>query len=430
MEALFPQTALRRQRLARWLAWIAIALAIFLVARAMNKHDGVLVLNREFGTRFLAGENPWFDPLRGERVHGPYPPSLAWVAVPLSVLPELAARGVWACAQVAALVVLFFSLRRRARADFPAAAEHAPMLFALSLLLASRFLLRDFAGGGGNLLYGTLAYLGIELALQERALLAGIPLGLSLALKPNLALLLVFLALRGRWRALASSIFFTLYFFCLPGLFYGPQRYRELAGEWVTGVVHYAQLEDLENSSLVPEGLPAAEDGMNQSLREAVQRLVRPLGDSGALDVHFVEVSAKTASWIARGLILCLVIVTAGRTLQARGARSEWFAMLAFFPLSLLASPITWKSHHALLVPLFFGLCCTTFERKRARGWTLFLCLYWFACDLLSEEIAGKSAKRALQAVSIVTWFDIALLVALAILVMRERSPQPKSDLA
>jgi hypothetical protein len=428
LKALFPESAERRARIAYRLAWLALALAIFLVARAMLKTGGVMELNRAFGARFLAGEDPWFDPVRGMRVHGPYPPSLAWVAVPLALLPELAARGLWASAQVAALASLFVLLRRRARADFPVAAQHAPVLFAASLLLVSRFLLRDFAGGGGNLLYGTLAFAGIELALCGRALGAGIPLGLSLALKPNLAPLLVFLALRWRWRAFWSSVVFTLIFFWLPGEYYGADRYLELVHEWSGGVARYALLDDLEDSSQVPAGMPFAEDGMNQSLREAVQRLLRPPGDSGAIDVHVIECSAKTASNIAHFAMLALFILVARRTLQARGQRSEWLALLAFFPLSLLLSPITWKSHHALLAPLFFGLCCATFEHARRPAWVSFLFVYWFACDLLSEEIVGKLAKRALQAVSIVTWFDIALIVALAILVLRERAPEPKAD--
>src|SRR5690349_6897827 len=128
LEALFPRSAERRRRLAVWLAWLALALGVFLVARALHKHGGVMELNRAFGRRFLAHEDPWLDPARGLRVHGPYPPSLAWVAVPLALLPELWARGLWACAQLGALAALLALLRRRAREDFPAAAEHVPLL--------------------------------------------------------------------------------------------------------------------------------------------------------------------------------------------------------------------------------------------------------------------------------------------------------------
>lgn len=421
LKALFPSDPERRERLGRWLGYLAIALAVFMLARALRKEGGVMELNRAFGARFLAGQDPWFDPARGHRVHGPYPPSLAWVAVPLSCLPLLLARGIWAALQVGALVVLYRTLRERARNDFPAAAKHMPMLFALCLLLASRFLLRDFAGGGGNLIYATLAYVGVEFGLRGRPIPAGALLGLSVVLKPNLVLLVLFLGLRRRFGAAASALGFALVLFWLPSLAYGPERYAALARDWVHGVVEYAALEELQTSALVPDGLPIAEDAMNQSLREAVGRLVRPPGDSGAIDVHVLELSPRWASWLARGMSLVLIALAAIVALRARGGRAEWIAMQVFFPLSLLVSPITWKAHHAALLTVFFALCCTAFERAAtSRAWIAFLSIYWIACDLLSEDVVGKTAKRALQAVSLVTWFDVALLIALAWLSLRE----------
>ena len=421
LEALFPSDPKRRERLGRWLGYLAIALAVFLMVRAVRKEGGVMELNRAFGARFLAGEDPWFDPARGHRVHGPYPPSLAWVAVPLSWMPLHVARGVWAALQVGALLLLYRTLRERVRTNFPSAAEHMPMLFAFSLLLASRFLLRDFAGGGGNLIYATLAYVGVEFALRGRPIAAGAALGISLVLKPNLVLLVLFLALRRRFRATASAIGFALIFFWLPSLAYGPARYAELAREWASGVVEYAALEDLAQSSQIPDGLPIGNDGMNQALREAVGRMLRPPGDTGAIDVHVLELSPQWAIGLARGMSLALIALAAIVALRARGARAEWLALQVFFPLSLLISPITWKAHHAALVPLFFALCCTTFERAASsRAWIAFLSIYWIACDLLSEDVVGKTAKRALQAISLVTWFDVALLVGLALLSLRE----------
>jgi hypothetical protein len=429
LKFLFPTEPAARRRLARGLALLALALAIFLIARAVRKEGGVIELNRAFGARFQAGLDPWWDVERGRRVHGPYPPSLAWIAVPLSWPPLLLARGLWAALQIGALAAMFGMLARRARESFPTVAPHCAVLFAASLLLVSRFLLRDFAGGGGNLIYATLALGGLELALCNRALVSGIPLGLSLALKPNLAPFVLFLLLRRRFQAAASALGFALLFFWLPALSFGPARYAELASEWAGGVVQYAALEDLHESALVPEGLPRAENGMNQSLREALQRLLRPPGDSGAVDVHVIETSAANAAWIARGLSLLLLGFVAWTALRARGARAEWLALLAFFPLSLLLSPITWKSHHVSLLALFFGLCCAGLERARsARGLWIFLALYWFACNLLSEDVAGREAKRVLQAVSIVTWFDILLIAALAKLVWREsRSTERES---
>src|SRR6185295_12922328 len=146
------------------------------------------------------------------------------------------------------------------------------------------------------------------------------------------------------------------------------------------------------------------------------------------IDVHVVELSPALATAIARGMALALIAVCAFAALRARSRRAEWLSMQAFVPLALLVSPITWKAHHAALVPVFFALCCASLERVRARGWVLFLCVYWIACDLMSEDVVGKTAKRALQAMSVVTWFDVALIVALVVLTLRESRPTPTED--
>jgi len=380
----------------------------------------VLPRNQNWGTRFLARQDPYYDPAQAEREHGPYPPSLAWVAVPLSCLPTMAARVVWASLQVAGLLVFLRLQRRRTREHWPALEPHVPVIFALALVLVSRYLLRDTAGGGGNLLLGLLAFWGVELALREGSGIGGIPLALSLVIKPNLLPLVLFLALRRRWRAVLVTLGAGALLFALPGLYYGPSAYARLSLRWAEDVVSFVQLDDLHSSALVPEGLPPAEDGMNQSLREAVHRFLRPSGDSGAWDVHVLEVAPETASWIARGISLALALAACAAAWRAREARAEWLAGLAFLPLALLCSPVTWKAHHVALLPVFYALSCCALEGGRsARRLRWFLLGYWVLCDLLSKEVVGDELRDRLQALSVVTWADVALMIVLLGLAVR-----------
>jgi len=404
-----PDAPRARARRDRVLAIVAMVGMVLLMARAVRKEAGVLVLNQEFGARSLAGEDPYFDPANGQRVHGPYPPSYAIVCAPLALLPTRAARLVWSSLQCGALVGLYVLLRRRTRASWPELAPHVPVLFALALLLVSRFLLRDMAAGGGNLLYGTLALLGLELALAGREGRAGLVIALGLIAKPNLAPLLLFYALRGRWRTVISATVLTSALFFAPAPFFGLERYLGLARDWFSSVVAYAQLEELHESALVPDGMPPALEAMNQSLREATYRLVRSPGDSRALDVHFVEVSAHSAAWIARGFSLVLLSLCALSALRARPGRQEWLAAMAFVPLCLLLSPVTWKAHHVALLPVLFGLTAEAVDsRQRWLGWTL--AAYYVSCSLLSQELVGENGKNALQAVSVVTWAAVLLM--------------------
>jgi hypothetical protein len=420
LERLFPNDPEARRRRDRVLAGLFLVLLVFLVARASRKDGGVLVRNQEFGRRFLAGADPYFDPARGTRVHGPYPPSFALVAAPLSLLPTPLARVAWGTAQALALAAAFVLLRRASRRSWPAAAPHAPVLFAAALLLASRYLLRDCAGGGGNLLFAVLALAGLDLALAGRGALGGLPLALSLVLKPNLAPILLFLAFRRRWSALASTLVLGAALFLLPAAWFGFGRYLDLASRWTGDVIAYTDLEDLGRADLVPAGMPAPEAAMNQSLREAVYRFLRPPGDSGAPDVHVVEARAATAARLARALGLALAALASLSAFRARPGRSETLVAFAFFPLALLLSPISWKAHHAALLPLFFALACEARVRT-GRSLTVLLGVTWVACGLLSEEIVGESAKEVLQSLSIVTIFDVVLL--LVALFLAGRSP-------
>jgi len=280
-----PSAQRRRDRVLLALALLALAV---LAVRAVRKDAGVLVNNQAFGARFLAGQDPYFDPALGRRMHGPYPPSYVIVCAPLALLPTVAARLVWILAQGAALALFFQLLRRRLRLSWPALEPHASVVFAGALLLVSRYVLRDTAAGGGNLLYAVLALSGLELAFSGAELRSGLPLALGLVLKPNLAPLLLLLALRRRWRAVASALGIAALLFWLPAPFYGPARYADLAHRWVADVAAFARLDELHDSRAVPPGMPPAEKAMNQCLREAVYRLMRPPGDSGAPDVHVV----------------------------------------------------------------------------------------------------------------------------------------------
>ena len=311
-------------------------------------------------------------------------------------------------------------LRRRMREHWPDLESHANTLFALALVLVSRFLLRDTAGGGGNLVYATLALWGVELALRGSEGAAGLPLALSLVLKPNLVPFLLFLALRRRWRAALSTVLASALLFWLPALHYGFEDYARVSVQWAEDVVAFVRLDELHEKELVPAGMPPAEDGMNQNLREAVFRALLPPGDSGAYDVHVVEVSSETASWVARCLELGLLVATATVALRARGAHAEWLAALSFFPLALLCSPVTWKAHHVVLLPLFHELVC---RARTSRAVGVFLFGYWVVCDLFSKEVVGDALRDLLQALSVVTWADIALLGIVLVLARRARDP-------
>jgi len=427
-ELSFPSSDSARRRRDRLLALAFGLLAVVLVARAVRKDGGVLVRNREFGQRFLAGQDPYEDPVRGHRIHGPYPPSLALVAVPLALVPESVARIGWALAQVASLALLYRLSRRALARAWPETERDAPVHFVLGLLLTSRFLLRDTAGGGGNTIVVALAWWGVDAALARAPAWRAWPLGLSWAIKPHLAPLALLLVLRRRFGALAAAGVAALVAALLPALFHGDEpslaRYVDLEARWVRDVARFVAVEDLHGTDEIPDGMPAAENAMNQSLRAAVFRLLRPPGVSGAPDVHVVTTSAFTASMLARGLSLALVALAAWIAWRARGPRGEQLAAWSFLPLAFLLSPISWKAHAVVLLPALVGLAAVA-RGERSRALALGLCAYWFFGNALSQELVGREAKTWLQAVSLVTWLNAALF---AVLVAQARSQRSNAS--
>jgi hypothetical protein len=402
---LFPDDPERRRKRDRVLLVLGLVLALFLVARAARKGDSVLVRNQEWGARFVAGQDPYAAPDRGGRLHGPYPPSYALVCAPLSLVPTLLARIAWATAQVAALAALFVLVRRWLARGWPSALPHASVLYAIGLVLAARYILRDTMGGGGNLLYATSLLWGIELALGGHVLVAAFLVALPLAAKPNLLPLVCVLGLRGRWRACAASLAALALLACLPAWWFGVAEWSHLWSRWMREVLAYASALDLSSAADVPAGFPIDDAGMNQSLRAALGRAA-----SGWAGLFGGPAPFAGAAWIARVATAVALLSAAWACARARGPRAEILGILAFLPACLLASPITWKAHHAVLVGVFALLAASAYERGRwgRRAWFLFG--YWIACGLLSGEVVGLSAKQWLQSVSIVTAFTVGLL--------------------
>ncbi len=392
---LFPPDGAALTRRNRVLLVLALVAAVFLVVRAARKDDGVLQRNREFGARFLRGEDPYFDPARGHRIHGPYPPSYVIVTAPLALAPEGVARTGWAIAQIAALALSYVLMRRWLSRGWPSAASHAPAVFALALLLASRFLLRDMAGGGGNLLYATMALWGIEFAWSGSPLAGGALLALSLACKPNLAPLVVFLACTGRFRAVLACVVVAAALCLAPAAVFGFEAWIALGERWLLDLVAFVRAANLADPSEIPDGFPLSDTTMNQSVREALWRVLTPeAARSGTRIVSLALVA--TASWIAS---------------RARTERENRLAAALFLPVCVLISPIAWKAHHVVLL-VFFGVLVAEAWAQRRKWLGMVLVVYYGTCVLLSEDVVGKDWKNTLQALSVVTLGAIALFVA------------------
>ncbi|HSS61039.1 MAG TPA: glycosyltransferase family 87 protein [Candidatus Limnocylindrales bacterium] len=214
-------TALRvRRRPALWLAAAAVASgegALYSIGRWIYSfvvfpiHEDVRInyVAAQAGLRFGWSKIYDFATLRelslvfpaGERsidATATYisPPLIAWLFVPLTLVPEPAAFVVWTLASLAALLWTW-----HAAAPYSGLAKFTLLLIAVALWPVMQTL---YYGQPGVLLIAAVA-LSWWLLRREQTVAAGVALALATALKPQVALLVpVALLVSGRWKPFAA----------------------------------------------------------------------------------------------------------------------------------------------------------------------------------------------------------------------------------
>jgi hypothetical protein len=413
-------------------AWTAlwIVLALVLVVRATGRPNdrGVIIDSLEFGRRLVHGEDvyaPWQSgrnaPVRP--LHAPFPPSFGLLMAPFAGVEELfglrAARCAWGLLQVAALVVIARCLRRLPTGTSPPSDLRWNWLMLAMLVIAARFVLRDTAGGGGNLInvaWCLLAYVDAEQGRQRRA---GLWLGISLLTKPTQALLLPVFWLLGHRRAVSSTTATVA-----GGVLLSLLLLRFDTAPWLRWLEGSLALARQQDAFAVPElGFPPFE-WMNQSLRCAMARWVGTVPpDLAARVPHGVMpglgLSVTATAWATR---LCSLGALAALMLRAHQRRASsppntdgtarTMVFAAALTLSLLLSPISWKAHHVALLPALLLLLRRASEQRCAAARAMlaaFLLLCALGSDVLSDAIDELGNSLYLVTIVDLAWFVILI---------------------
>jgi hypothetical protein len=375
-------------------------LALALVVRTSVRDRGVITDHLEFGRRLLAGRDLYAPYLDEKSLHAPYPPSFGLLTAPFSMLPERVARVLWGIAQVAALLLILALLHEWLLPYWPNAPSRAAWVVLASLTLASRFVLRDTHGGGGNLINLALALHAFAASARGRERVGGALLGLSLATKPTMILLWPLLLAFGYRRA-AMSALITLAVCVLAS--FALLRFDAACWlRWLEGSWHYAVQADV----FAPPawGFPPF-TWMNQCLRCALARVLgdvpAPFAAQVAGFVPGLGLSPVVVAWLRTIAAMALLAITAAVVWRHRTRPPAYPALLAaVLALSLLLSPISWKAHHVTLLPCFALLFAAAW--RGARWAWVAAAIYALAC-VLGEEITGKAAKQVLQSSYVVT---------------------------
>jgi hypothetical protein len=380
-----------------------------LVAFRRTHTIGDFDLHREFGRRFLAGQQLYDGGLCYN-----YMPINAMFHAPLALVPApLAALMRYA----AALVCLGFSLRWLRRMA-PEQARSVPAAMIITLVLVSHYVLRDLEDAGSHLLFLALLVGGVFAAWLSRRVLAGATLGLAIALKMTPGLLLPFLAWKRQWRLLGWTMAATCFWIALPAARMGPALWWDHQRQWSEAVVQTFR-----------EGAHPANEAndlrvQNQSFRLALVHAMtsyppgHPLRAEVGPHLALFDLPPATARLLAACGLLAVLAAFCLNTRRAYRGPSDpaWVVdMAGLMLLMLLCSPVTWVQHIVWAAPAVY-LAVSADWRRRRFGTTavVLLGLYAVGSLILNRVLVGKDVYLWLLAHHLHTVCLVILLLLTA----------------
>ena len=387
---------------------IAAVIVLVLWVATMLKPRGDFSQHWEFGRRFLAGEF-----LYAGGLDVPYPPFFAMAYAPLSLLPLRVAKPVLFVFGIGALTAVMWILNALSNRSLPLPRDRLFWVVAGTLLVASRFVLRDFADAGQNLVLLGLTWCAIYLWSLGRTCLAGASLGLAIALKCTPALFVLYFAWKRQWKVAGTALLFAAAFTLAPAL--GQTSYATHMKTWVDTV---AQGVLQPNPSI---GVLGPEELQNKSLRPALARYLTHLPPehpgrfAGAGYVDFLNLPPRVAGIVIKAVMLILLGAIAWlfrRPLESRNDPAVVWEFAAVSLLMLLYSPITWGQHCVATIPALYLVI-----RSIATGHKFSHCLAWtlglvgFLLLIANRSILGRDLSLLLESYHFITLSLMALLI-------------------
>jgi len=292
-----------------------------------------------------------------------YPPTLAFLLIPLTLVPAWAAQSLWFALNTAAL---FYVLRTVSPSMHPASTRDPrnatvstdhPLSILFYFILFFDILQNHLRNGQVNLVLLAAAFLFFTHHLNGRRLPAALFLSLAISIKLLPAILVLYLLWRKSYRTIALAAAFCLFWWFLPALCLGTDIFA----------THSAYLKHV---LLVRLAVPETWRGTDFSLPHAIASVLPHL---------------TTHAWryILALLIVCFPISRRDRSLMRRAPRSRRDDLLLFSPYLLgipLLSPMPQIHHLVFILPAVVlhgqALLHGAAEKRVAAGLGIFvLCL-------------------------------------------------------
>lgn len=394
----------------RWAVGLLVLVAALQMLRVVREPEGDFHLHWQFGQRLVAGQ--YLYDVNGLDL--PYLPFWAVAHAPLSFLPmNIAQICILPIFAIAAFALLRVLARLSARV-WPVDERFTFWGTMLTILLASRFWVRDILECGVNLALVALAWGAFWCWTRRKDWTGGTLLGFAIALKLTPALFLAWFCWKRQWKIAGATTLTAVALFMSPLCFMDCPSFQNVHQVWW----HHASRGLLAENPV--HGVLGEESIQNVAIRPALGRylIALPEGHNARLNhpwaVEVLQLSPKAAGWVVRLVIVSLVLAVAWRFRQPVRSRLEptllWEAA-AVSVMILLLSPLTWGQHCVGVIPAIYFLIRHAFYRgtvSRA-DWTV-LGTYSLFILLLNRGLIGKQATYLLDSYYVTTWCLAALL--------------------
>lgn len=318
-----------------------------------------------------------------------YPPTLAILVAPLTLLPERAGAVLWVALALAGILMACHLAVGSTR---PRGRREACWIGGLALLAVARPIDSELGNGQANYLVLLFVSLAIHQFVRGRSFGSGLALAVAIACKVTPLVLCGYLVMRRQWRALggvAAGLFLLV--LVLPAMVWGPKKAIATNIDWAAHhVVPFTQAEmeaeDRDEPSLV----------RGYSLRAVVYRLFT---HTVASTHHDDPIYVNVADWppervdeiykVLAVLFLGATALSCGFRRSGSGGRylveiSLWIAVM------VLAAPLTRKAHLVVLLVPFVAALSLAF-RGRARSVVPWIVLSAACFNLTSPGILTRA---------------------------------------
>ncbi len=348
------------------------------------------------GTRVLHQENPYnFDD--GHYLYK-YSPSFAVLMAPIGVLPLFFAQIVWLAGMCVCLFLIFRWSKRMIMGDKPPPAY----LYLLTLLVTSRFWVRELWLGQTDLLMLLFVFLFILSSNRGQDLKAGLFLALSATIKPTSLVFVPYLVYRRRFGLMGYLALAGIAFFFLPSMVYGIGGSFGLFSDWKT--------------ILSVSSPPLITAYVNQSLFGLFHRFLTSPSDVNVLSLDPGLVNVVTCL-VAIALFLSLLFLNQkSKLVQESTARHREIVEYSFLLIFMvLFSPLGWFQNFLSSIPAYMLLLYYLFEVRFKDTFVLTsLILSFILVNLFNFEIVGRRISELSLALSSVTLGIILTLACLS----------------